>query len=62
MFCSAAGHTFATQMLEGNCDLYALREMMGHSSVKTTERYLSASPEFLRAEAAKHPMSRQYRV
>lgn len=50
-------HTFATLMLEGGCDLFSLSRMMGHSDIKTTTIYLAASPEHLRAQIAKHPLS-----
>jgi site-specific recombinase XerD len=50
-------HTFATLMLEGGCDIYSLSKMMGHSDIKTTTIYLSASAEHLRAQMIKHPMN-----
>ena len=50
-------HTFATLMLEGGCDIYSLSKMMGHSDIKTTTIYLSASAEHLRAQMVKHPMN-----
>lgn len=50
-------HTFATLMLEGGCDIYSLSKMMGHSDIKTTTIYLSASVEHLRAMVGKHPMN-----
>jgi site-specific recombinase XerD len=50
-------HTFATLMLEGGCDIFSLSRMMGHSEIKTTTIYLSASAEHLRAQMAKHPLS-----
>jgi site-specific recombinase XerD len=50
-------HTFATLMLEGGCDIYSLSKMMGHSDIKTTTIYLSASVEHLRMEMTKHPMN-----
>jgi site-specific recombinase XerD len=50
-------HTFATLMLEGGCDIYSLSKMMGHSDIKTTTIYLSASTELLRAQITKHPMN-----
>ncbi len=50
-------HTFATLMLEGGCDIYSLSKMMGHSDIKTTTIYLSASAEHLRAQMTKHPMN-----
>ena len=50
-------HTFATLMLEGGCDIYSLSKMMGHSDIKTTTIYLSASAEHLRFQMTKHPMN-----
>ena len=50
-------HTFATLMLEGGCDIYSLSKMMGHSDIKTTTIYLSASVEHLREQVIKHPMN-----
>jgi len=50
-------HTFATLMLEGGCDVYSLSKMMGHSDIKTTTIYLSASVEHLRSQMTKHPMN-----
>jgi site-specific recombinase XerD len=50
-------HSFATLMLEGGCDLFALSKMMGHSDIKTTTIYLAASAEHLRAQITKHPLN-----
>lgn len=50
-------HTFATLMLEGGCDIYSLSRMMGHSDIKTTTIYLSATTEHLRAQIIKHPLN-----
>lgn len=50
-------HTFATLMLEGGCDIYSLSKMMGHSDIKTTTIYLSASAEHLRSQITKHPLN-----
>ncbi len=33
-------HTYATRMLEAGIDIYTLKELLGHSSVAVTERYL----------------------
>lgn len=49
-------HTFATLMLEGGCDIYSLSKMMGHSDIKTTTIYLSATAEHLRSQITKHPL------
>ena len=50
-------HTFATQMIEGGCDIFSLSKMMGHSDIKTTTIYLAASSEHLRAQIGKHPLN-----
>lgn len=50
-------HTFATLMIEGGCDIYSLSRMMGHSDLKTTTIYLSASAEHLRTQITKHPLN-----
>ncbi|MBS1624074.1 MAG: tyrosine-type recombinase/integrase [Bacteroidetes bacterium] len=50
-------HTFATLMLEGGCDIYSLSRMMGHSDIKTTTIYLSASVQHLRSQVSKHPLN-----
>ena len=50
-------HTFATLMLEGGCDIYSLSRMMGHSDIKTTTIYLSASVQHLRSQISKHPLN-----
>jgi site-specific recombinase XerD len=50
-------HTFATLMLEGGCDIFSLSKMMGHSDIKTTTIYLSASAEHLRTQMTKHPLN-----
>jgi len=50
-------HTFATLMLNGGCDIYSLSKMMGHSDIKTTTIYLSASAEHLRLQMTKHPLN-----
>ena len=36
-------HTFGTRMV-GHVDLLELRQMMGHASITTTERYLHYKP------------------
>lgn len=50
-------HTFATLMLEGGADIFAISKMMGHSDIKTTTIYLSATTAHLRSEIDKHPLA-----
>ena len=49
-------HTFAVLMLEGGCNLFALSKMMGHSDIKTTTIYLSATTAHLQEQIGKHPL------
>jgi site-specific recombinase XerD len=50
-------HTFATLMLQGQCDLFSLSKMMGHSDIKTTTIYLSATAEHLKSQINHHPLN-----
>ncbi len=41
-------HTFATRLVQAGVDLYAVKELLGHKSIKMTMRYAHHYPESLR--------------
>ena len=51
-------HTFATDLLEKMVDLRSIQELLGHTSLSTTQKYTKVSLETLRSAVAKnHPRS-----
>lgn len=55
-------HCFATHMLENGCDIFTIKEFLGHSSVTTTQIYTKIQREKLRKTVnANHPMQQKKR-
>ncbi|TRZ41485.1 tyrosine-type recombinase/integrase [Robertkochia solimangrovi] len=52
-------HSFATHLLNGGADLNSVKELLGHSSLVSTQVYTHSSMAELKRQYGKHPRNRE---
>ena len=57
VFCHLYRTTCASISLENGASIYSIQQLLGHSSVVTTQRYISVNDKYLRNEYDKHFIS-----
>lgn len=49
-------HTYATELAEADVSVYTLMKLLGHESMATSQRYVSAAGSETRSAAARNPL------
>lgn len=45
--------SFATNLINKNVDIYSVQQLLGHSSIQTTQEYFTSNPERLKLQVSK---------
>ena len=45
--------SFATRLIRGGVDIYSIQQLMGHSSITTTQEYFASDPNVLKEKVSK---------
>lgn len=45
--------SFATRLIRSNVDIYSVQQLLGHSSIATTQEYFSSDPHLLKLQVSK---------
>ena len=49
-------HTFATDLANADVNVYELKNLLGHASLATSQRYIDGAGQETRAAAARNPL------
>lgn len=52
-------HSYATRMVDADCDPFSVKELLGHSDLKMTERYYHLSAKRLQKVSKRDPMAQK---
>lgn len=52
----ALRHTYATELARAKVSVYTLKDLLGHKSIATTQRYVDAASVHMREAAAQNPL------